>query len=232
MQVHSLVHDLEFHHDEVVEMAKSQSLSPDGTINLLHELLELANGGKFHPREMSNISGLECGFWRNHGTHVWAHHDELIAMGDEIILRNPGALSSGSTQGSGTASQLEVRLATTPDLDKTPLAHVQDCSPDLGKTSKPTSPHELEVYLEILGAQDLPSVRKLGVQSPYCKWKITDPTGQELASGRTHKHNRGGRSADWSGHASVIRTGPTIKTLAGCKFCAVVKTATVISSIR
>lgn len=52
--------------------------------------------------------------------------------------------------------------------------------------------------LRILGADNLPNVRHVGTQRPYCKWEIVNSQGVRVAFGRTERDGNNSSSPRWN----------------------------------
>lgn len=238
--MHSLVQDLNLASYGSTAMETNRSLSPDETVLLLRELLTVFDE-KFEPLLMSKLLGLECGFVLATGENIWAHRSEIEARHPDIRFRHDYVASSTipSTAQGETPKQLTLPTSSQePPLAVpivTPAAVAAPTSSllplDTRTSVEPAPPTRTEARLYIFGVDNLRRVRLVGKQSPYCKWKLLGPSGQELASGRTNRHVKGGCSPDWSAQPFLIPLPKKLATLKGCSLLFVIKTATAVSSI-
>ncbi|TMW58596.1 hypothetical protein Poli38472_010155 [Pythium oligandrum] len=95
-------------------------------------------------------------------------------------------------------SSLFDRLVFEPEgEDDAPRSPSSPSSPSLILHSPRTSV-ESSVAMRIVGVQNLRRVRYMGHQSPYCKWRVVDSDGNDVATGQTSKHNGGdGSQPQW-----------------------------------
>ncbi|KAJ0391115.1 hypothetical protein P43SY_010748 [Pythium insidiosum] len=89
--VHNRVGGLDLPSRDSVDMSQthSQTLSPDAALALFVDLLRIVcseRGREFDPLQMSELSGLECGYMPATGDYVWAHRDELLNRSVDIQL--------------------------------------------------------------------------------------------------------------------------------------------------
>ncbi|TMW58119.1 hypothetical protein Poli38472_011707 [Pythium oligandrum] len=81
--------------------------------------------------------------------------------------------------------------------------------------------------MRIVRVEGLPNVRRLGVQSPYCKWRLVGSDQREVASSRTMPGIKGGVSPQWETQSFwIVLSGcGGVSALNGLTLYFVVKTA-------
>lgn len=229
--VHSLVADLKLDGYGSMAIENNRSLTPEQTIRLLRDLLRVYDAS-FEPMRMSELSKLECGFVRKTGEYIWASRAEIEARNPEIQLRTDYVSSGSILSSAGTAVRSGLENGR---VSKSNTFGTIDSLPVLDQSRVDPTPSSLltrtEARLCILGVENLRSVRLVGTQSPYCKWLLLDPSGQEVASGRTQKHVNGGRNPNWSSQPFLTPLPKSMTTLKGCTISFTVRTPTAISSV-
>jgi hypothetical protein len=221
--LHSLVDGLNLDTYGTMTMENNKSLSPDETVMLLRDLLTVYDAS-FEPMRMSKLSKLECGIVWATGEHIWAHRSEIVAQHPEIRLRHDYV--GDHTQGR-RVDEPAMNSPIGPDMIR-PL-------PNLLANAKSgvefTLLAPVEVRLCIMRVDNLRRTRLIGTQSPYSKWALLDPSGQEVASGKTTKHVSGGCNPVWSGQPFLVPLPKSLTTLKGCTILFTVKTPTIIGPI-
>jgi hypothetical protein len=229
--VHSLIQDLNLSSHGSAAMETNRSLSPDETVLLLRELLTVFDE-KFEPLRMSKLSGLECGIVWATGENIWAHRSEIEVHHPDIRFRHDYVADNSSPSPSPTESQhVPTPTSTSKSPPAVPASTPSLMSLDTQTAVEPVSSAQTEARLCVLRVDNLRRVRLVGKQSPYCKWKLFDPSGQEVASGRTKRHVKGGCSPNWNTQPFLIPLPKALTTLKGCSLLFVIKTATAVRSI-
>ncbi|TMW58615.1 hypothetical protein Poli38472_010174 [Pythium oligandrum] len=196
--VHSLVEDFDLDCVGGVDMARDRSLSPDGTIVLLRDLLTLYDES-FDPLKMSTISGLECAVIKSTGEHIWAHRTEIQGRID-IVFRHDYVNSGSSVSVILEEPMMEpLPFQPEPEPEVVPVHSVSHGSPSVSKQWTAQS-----VVVRLMGVQNLPNIRLIGKQSPYCKWRLINMRGENVASGRTAPHSGGGSNPKWSEQTFMV----------------------------
>ncbi|TMW58614.1 hypothetical protein Poli38472_010173 [Pythium oligandrum] len=256
--VHHLVKDLKLPSYGVMDMEKNRSIQPDESLSLLKDLLQI-DDPDFDPAKMPKLSNLECGivmekitspFVLQAGECIWAHRSEIQHLRPKILLRREYLTllrgshvpSSGSFIQSEGNQQPGERRTTMTDSDE--LASATNVL-DYEATDSPQqyqdtidqvtwSEHAGSTTLGIrfMGVRNLRNVRFVGMQSPYCKWKILATDGSELASGRTPRDKHGGCNPDWSTQAYSITIKGERAALEDCTLLCIIKTRTATQVLR
>jgi len=235
--VHGAVENLQLDVCGSIDMETNKMLRPDAINLLLHELL-LAHDKTFEPRRMSTISKLECGMVKKTGECIWAHRNEINARHPEIRLIHDYVTSSAlpAPTPESIAAQSPALSVNQPSPEE--LTRILDrrhndvveTKPLLHPRRRAQTPAALwlpmkEARLCILGAEDARRVVLAGnQQSPYCKWRLLDPSREEVAFGRTEPHENGGRSPTWRRQPFLVPQPPSLTSLMGCMMLFRVKT--------
>ncbi|TMW58626.1 hypothetical protein Poli38472_010185 [Pythium oligandrum] len=197
-ELHNMVEGMEFLSIGSVNMENDRTLSPDGTIVLLRELLT-AYDRNFDPLKMSTVSGLECGILIGTGEHVWAHRSEIL-LRDDIVLRHDYRRTSFGSN--SMSSDEPVEFAEPAEVSEPVIIYekVEDSPED-----EPTVICDgTTISLRIMGVENLLNIRHIGKQSPYCKWKLVSPNGRVIASSRTLHDVGGGTDPSWKGQTFLF----------------------------
>lgn len=235
--VHGVVEGLQLDPCGSIDMETNRTLTPDA-INLILQELLLAHDKTFELRRMSTISKLECGVVTKSGECIWANRSEINARHPEIRLIHdyvtssaPPAPTPESIVAHTSASVISQPSAEDltdmldrmhSDVEETkPMVHPRRRS----HTSVAFRRSMKEARLCILGAEDVRRVVLAGnQQSPYCEWRLLNPSQEEVAFGRTEPHESGGRGPNWSHQPFLVPLPPSLTSLMGCTMLFRVKT--------
>ncbi|TMW58627.1 hypothetical protein Poli38472_010186 [Pythium oligandrum] len=205
-ELHSLIEGIDLSSTGAVKMESARTLSPDGTIVLLRELLT-AYDSNFDPLKVSTICDLECAIIVATGEHIWAHRSEIEGRTD-IIFRhdyNGGNAESASMSSADSLLAPVSRPVVAADTQPAETAQhqLEIPEPQQGSESKPivaqSSNADLS-SLQITSRDQVHQQSQLDEQKSLAKTCISLDQVSEKSASSPHS----GRSS------VVVGGGPTV----------------------
>lgn len=230
MVVNSLTDELRLETYGSMDTENNRPLPQDKINQALLSLLKIHDPA-FMLTDISMISGLECGVELATGNCFWAHRTEIEAR-DPVIQFYHDRITASSVVIEDPAKPSVPQISTQDDdstsstdspVDPAAPPRILVITSDTNQRSQ-FDPARAEARLCILGVKNLRRVRLTGTQSPFCEWKVLDPSGQEITAGQTIKHTQGGTSPGWSAYPFLIPLPKNRVTLKDCTLQFVVKT--------
>src|SRR6187431_574262 len=86
-KIYNLIQGCDLQKHGIVNTDIDSRMSPEESKLLLVDLLKIYDS-EITPDQIPRLSGLVCGFVKDTGHHIWAAHDEFVALGGKVTLRS------------------------------------------------------------------------------------------------------------------------------------------------